>query len=333
MGQKPIFIIGAPRSGTSMLYYLLAAHPELAYIDIGLKGMINNRLIRIMDYARLPVLKSNKLHKYFLPKKGETQYELGLHFLGLDPELPQEGEKTYWRDLIFRISGQHYKDFDYSTFKKHPRIANRIRKRYEALLKRTGKRRFVDKDPFYTVWLEMIKYIFPDAYIVHIVRDGRAVVNSIACRFKTGLRSGKPWKGDGKWWGPNPTNWRIIEDRGVVERACYQWTDLVSRGRQGYDLFGSRYLEVRYEDIVENTRETILKVFKILGLDKFGEDIYPQHLENRNYKWRALEGKTFDDPIWTNQASISPSEYKYLEIMRPLLHSLEYVTNNEDIAS
>lgn len=325
MDQGPIFIIGCPRSGTSLLYYLIAAHPALAYPDIGLRGMLRNKWIRRADRIGLPMLRISALHKYFLPKKGETKYEQALHFLGLDPILPQEGAGFLWYDILLAF-GIDPDDFRLSDLRAYPNIMDTIRGRYNNLFK-LNKCIILDKSPQYTGWLELIHEIFPNAFVVHAIRDARAVVNSIAYAFKYRRRAdGSPWASpERKWWGPKPRNWQALGECGVVERACHQWQDLVERGQSGQDIFGARYVEVRYEQLVAATNATLLELFDHIGLDRFGETLYPDQMENRNYKWKAMEAKTFGDPIWTDRSSISPDEYDYFEITRPLLESLGYV--------
>jgi hypothetical protein len=45
---------------------------------------------------------------------------------------------------------------------------------------RSGGRRWIDQTPLYTLCTEELAELFPDALFVHIVRDGRQVVNSMA---------------------------------------------------------------------------------------------------------------------------------------------------------
>lgn len=312
----PLFIIGSPRSGTSLLYYLTAAHPALAYPDLGLKLMLRNRWVRFLDWARRPVFADPAVHARFLPRSGETRYEPALRFLGLDPVLPQEGD-FLWHDVAAGL-GLAVEDIGVPELRAHPAAGRRIRARYQSLLARTGRPRFVDKAPAYTVLLETLRELFPDAHIVHIIRDGRAVVNSVAYAFKYRKRRGE-------WWGPKPPDWRNLQNLGPVERACHQWKGVVAEGRRARDLFPARYHEVRYEKLVAETRATMSALFTDTGLDPLAEDRYPEAMENRNYKWKKTGVESLGDPIWTDRPSIDPDEYPHLEVMRPLLESLGYV--------
>lgn len=315
MLSEPVFIIGAPRSGTSMLYYLFAAHPALAYPDIGSRRLLRSRWLRLLERFGKRVLADPVLHARHLPRPGETKYEAGLQFLGLDPVLPQEGD-FLWQDVVdgLRLPLQ---DFSVAEARRRPRLVRRIRERYESLAVRFGRPRIVDKAPVYTMMLDVLHEIFPDAWIVHIVRDGRAVANSISYGLKYG--------GRGSWWGARPPGWRRLESAGPVERACNQWSLLVQEGRRAAELFPGRYLETRYENLAGATRAGTATLFAQLRLAPFGATLYPESLENRDYKWKAAGAAAFGDPIWTDRAAIEPAEYVHFEVMRPLLESLGYV--------
>jgi Sulfotransferase family len=315
----PLFVVGSPRSGTSLLYYLLAAHPDLAYPDIGLKRLRQSRTIRALGRLGLPVYRSAALHGIFLPRPGETPYERDLHGLGLDPCLPQEGAFV-WSDLAAR-AGLAVRELSPEALRARPRLGPAIRRRYADLLARTGRPRFVDKSPTYTVILEALRELYPDAHVIHIIRDGRAVVNSVAYGLKyrkrrDGARSTRTW------WGPPPPNERELAGRSVVERACHQWAYLVAEGRRGGALFGpDRYHELRYRDLVSRTREVVGRLFERVRLPPVPDAVCPERLQNRNYKWKDRSG-SFGDPIWTDRSAIEPEDYPRLEILRDLLESL-----------
>lgn len=328
--KDPIFVIGSPRSGTSLLYYLIAAHPSLMYPDIGTKNILRDRRLRLLDNAGMPVLSNSGIHARHLPAPGETPFEEGLKFLGLDPLLPQEGD-FMWQELIARYENTvgAYANCNRHT---HPILYTRIRRRYESLLKRHDLTRIIDKSPQFTVMLDVIRALYPDAYIVHIVRDGRAVVNSIAYAFKYRKKSdGSPWAHDGfRWWGPRPSDWRDHDDKDPVTRACHQWSSLIAEGRRAADLFPGRYHEIRYEDLVHNTAENVARIQAFCGLSA-GEVAYPDHLEDRNYKWKNQQAQSFGDTVWTDRCAIGQEDRDSLEIIRPKLESLGYVSRGESL--
>lgn len=322
MNSKINLIIGCPRSGTSLTYWLLASHPELSYPDTGTKNILSHRYLRVLDRLGVPLLSSSLIHNYCLPDPGGIDYEPAFEFLGYEPEFPQEGDDILWYDLLNR-TGIDKDDFTLKELQENPWVANQIQRRYQHLSNRTGKSKIIDKAPRYTVWLDVIKDIFPDTRIIHVIRDGRAVVNSHAYRFK--------FKNpDRKFWGPKPDNWKELENENPVKRASHQWNQLVSEGKRGRELFGDNYLEVKYEDLTEQTVEATHEIFEFLDVDpSVSQNFDDRGIENRNYKWKENYNEEFDDQIWTQRSAIEADEYDYFEIMRPLLESLGYVSDHD----
>jgi hypothetical protein len=102
--------------------------------------------------------------------------------------------------------------------------------------------RWGDKTPEYALHMADLDRAFPQAQFVHIVRDGRDVYLSLASR-----------------------RWR---DRGHTpyELGRY-WTRAVTAvGAAGAWLGPQRYLLVRYEDLVLDTRSTLERVAGFLGV-------------------------------------------------------------------
>jgi hypothetical protein len=309
-GSGPVFVIGAPRSGTSLVHYLLAAHPELAYADIGLQRLWSHRSVRAAERANVPLTRSRRLHAACLPEPGTTVYEPTLRILGLDPLLPAEG-LFLWFDRDLPV------DDPTALRPEHldGALVDRIRGRYAALSERMACERFVDKSPGFTHMLGAIQVVFPDAHVVHVIRDGRAVVNSMLY----GLRArGKEWAGTGS--------------AAPVVRASRRWRHAVAAGREGAKLFPGRYHEVRYERIVEAPRGEAIRLLRQLGLRGAPAERYPLRLEDRNYKWHE-PGRSFGDAIWTDRTAIEPHEYGQLEALRPLLELLGYVAEGEPLAA
>lgn len=147
----PIFVVGAPRSGTSLLARMLDAHPaigladELCFFDIVLGAR-----------SQVPELDR--------PERIE-------HFLEL---LPRMDHVRYWADgeaLIAAAAERLRAD-------PAPSYARFYRHLMEARAAAVGARRFGEKTPWNVRHLDALEALFPDARFVHIVRDPRAVVAS-----------------------------------------------------------------------------------------------------------------------------------------------------------
>lgn len=103
-----------------------------------------------------------------------------------------------------------------------------------------GKRRWGDKTPIYVRSIPMLSSQFPTARFVHVIRDGRDVALSYLS---------VPW-------GPND-----------IWRAARKWKQDVSAGRRhGAALPPSRYLEVRYEDVIADPRAALERICGVADL-------------------------------------------------------------------
>lgn len=112
----------------------------------------------------------------------------------------------------------------------------------------------VEKNPRHVVRVPFIKHIFPDAKIIHIVRDGR----DVSCSLKSGL-CGKTWA------HVKPPRWREIErDYEGVIRCAHAYHDIMQYPMK--DLETIEHLQVKYEDFVINPKEIAAQVFDHIGL-------------------------------------------------------------------
>ncbi len=110
---------------------------------------------------------------------------------------------------------------------------------YSAYAAKHGKPRWGDKTPMYMRHLGLIEELFPDAQYVHLIRDGRDATLAFL-----DMPEGVVTK---TWAHP----------RSAAGFAC-EWRTEVRRARAlGRRLGGERYLEVRYEDLVEDTSGVI----------------------------------------------------------------------------
>jgi hypothetical protein len=133
-----------------------------------------------------------------------------------------------------------------------------------------------------------INDIFPDALFIHIIRDGRAVVNSfLNVYFWDG------WKG--------PSNWRFGElspqeeeiwnscNKSFVALAALQWVKLicaVETSRQ--TINDNRFLEIHYEDLCQDSEKIIQRVVEFCNLtwtDSFQKHVNKYTFRNTNDKF------------------------------------------------
>jgi len=102
----------------------------------------------------------------------------------------------------------------------------------------------VEKTPAHTLDWPLILRLYPDAVFLHMIRDPRSVVSSL-------VRASRTWA----------TNWA---SQSPVDEAR-RWKQFVTEGRR-IATSTDRYLEVRYEDLLEDTSGTLGGVFEWLQL-------------------------------------------------------------------
>jgi hypothetical protein len=125
--------------------------------------------------------------------------------------------------------------------RSYARYAEVMEAAYCAYARAQGKRRWGDKTPRYVMHIPFLASLWPDARFIHLIRDGRNVALSYA---------DVPF---------GPKN---------VAMAAKLWSDRVQVGlRDGRALGGKRYLEINYEDLVEDPEGETKDLCEFLHLD------------------------------------------------------------------
>jgi tetratricopeptide (TPR) repeat protein len=217
---KPIILGGCGSSGTTLLKTMLDAHekiacgPELSFFD-------------------RPVLyrtKIGELHQMF-NKQNFDALEKELHF----PMVTPTG--TYF-GLFSPNAGKQYHSFDHieKMFQMSRDLKHFLDLFFSNHAYQQKKRRWAEKTPNNIFCVQKVLDLFPDAYFVHVIRDGRDVALSLVEKRKFSLST-----------------------------AIYRWLLAVEAGirNRGHD----RYLEIRYEDLVLDPENTLRALMQSLEED------------------------------------------------------------------
>lgn len=133
-----------------------------------------------------------------------------------------------------------------------------------------------DKDTEYVRYLPHLKLLFPQAFFIHIKRDPRDVILS---RLKT------------EWGGKRSLAFHVAEYQYYIKEVIHL----------GPQLFEGRYLELRYEDLLEDPEKELNKLLRVLNL-KFESDMLEFHTSSDRIvaqdelKWK----QNLDKPILKN---------------------------------
>lgn len=144
--QLPFFVVGAQRSGTTMLRLMLNAHPRIAVPHES--GFIPEFHARLRDYGDLSV-RDNAAR--LLDDIARSRHAA-------------RGKLVFDSEAVLAAPIAGYADL--------------IRSIFCVYAARRGKPRWGDKTPGYGTHLEVLWELFPGCTIVHIVRDGRDVALS-----------------------------------------------------------------------------------------------------------------------------------------------------------
>ena len=123
--------------------------------------------------------------------------------------------------------------------------------------------RLVNKNNQNSLRIRYLKVLFPDAFIIHVIRDARPVVLSNISRVQKDVyRRGFPF---GRF--PKPVAWRSYLDRPMVEQFAHQWQDITELVRKdGEEQFGAgQYMEVRFEDFCAQPERVLEQVDRFCG--------------------------------------------------------------------
>jgi len=202
--KPPVFIVGCPRSGSSFLYHLLLSAGGFAEF----RTQMNVFDVLEPIHGDLGVLKNKKAMM-----------------------------KDWLQSKAFLVSGLNAKEIEAKVLAECHSASDFLRIVMEEVALKQGVDRWVDSTPTNFPHLLKIKSNFPDARIVHIIRDGRDVALSLDKR---------------SWSRPLPWD----KERGLVAAGLY-WAWSVRKARKYGAMLGPNYMEVRYEDLVCNTRESL----------------------------------------------------------------------------
>lgn len=263
---SPVFVLGSGRSGTTLVRLMLTAHPS---IGIPPEGTF------MMDLYR----------RWY--RGGRPINEPVESFCDAVMSSDRFGEWKIDRDnLLARLTAVNPKTY--------ANLVDAVYVEYLATLD-ANKSRWGDKNIDYVLELPRVIRLFPDARIIHVIRDGRDV-----------LASYKNVK-----FGP----------KGALGVAMF-WRKRVQTGRRvGRTLGATRYYELQYERLVAHPEDECRRVCAFLD-EAFDPQMLNFHELNREkelvpahrLQWHANTLKpvtTARTGRWREQ--LSPSEVRTFE--------------------
>ncbi len=200
--NKTIFLTGVGRSGTTLLQSMLNAHPEICFTPE--THFIKNYIV--------PGLSGKvKFTNQSLAEKLSVDKDI----VRLDID---------WKTIL-----------NEKEIKGTDDVVDFFKELFQVYLSKFNKPHFGDKDPMNAPYIPHIKKAFPDAYLIHIIRDPRDVILS---RMKSD-------------WGKDTAFFmHVTEYQSHLKKAL----------KDGKEQFGERYIDVFYEKLLEKPEDVLKRV-------------------------------------------------------------------------
>ena len=210
--DRPIFVLGCPRSGTTLLQLMLHAHPRIA-VPPETRFVLTTYEAR-NSFGNLREEQNRRALAASIVRQHQTLF----YDLELDA------------DAVFEeiVDGP-------------PTLGSAIGIVFRAYARRFDKPRWGDKRPGYYQQIPGLLRMFPDAQIVHLIRDGRDCVASLLTM---------PW---------------FKQD---IYAAICSWVEAIDSGRHARtQLAADAYFEIRYEDLVADPAGRLTALCEFLDED------------------------------------------------------------------
>jgi hypothetical protein len=154
---------------------------------------------------------------------------------------------AYCSSGMFCLSGLRREEIEERVMTDCRNTGDFLRIVMEAIARKQGVRRWAETTPQHLLYLPLIKKEIPDALVIHIIRDGRDATASMQ---RLGWNRPLLW---GRTWA-------------FLTNAIY-WRWIVSKGRNYGEALNGDYMEVHYEDLVLNPRETLARIGQFIEHD------------------------------------------------------------------
>lgn len=232
------FIVGVARSGTTLLRLMLDQHSQLAILP----------------------------ETHFIP-----------NLLKQQPQSPQQLHHIITHHFTWPDFGLNTEELQHALNQISPyTLEQGIRIFYALYAHKHQKQRWGDKTPPYLTHIADIAQAFPEAAIIHLIRDGRAIAAS-----RRHLN-----------FGPGNN----------ITAQAQDWVNKIQTARQQAPKCPN-YLEIHYENLIQRPEETLQIICKELKID-----YQTQMLEY----WRTAQARLNEFQDWQTPTGeiLSPGAYR-----------------------
>ena len=272
--EKPLFILGNLRSGSTFLHRLLSRDVEtftsLTTWDIYLTPSVVQKKITQLA-SRLDLKLGGHLHRLLYAFDRRTLGQVRIHQISFFQ--PEEDENIhlhiwdgYFVTFLFPFMDEmpNYQHFDEALSPEHKR---RIMTFYKSMLQRhmyaTGKKYFVAKNPAFSAKIETLAEFFPDACIIYLARNPLDMLPSTIS-----------WVNYARRMFTEPKETYLYRDE-IVDMTQYWYSHPLCY----LDSHPSpRHLILKYDDLIQRPEQVIRSFYEQFGYpDKPGMEVIVDH--------------------------------------------------------
>lgn len=290
----PVFVVGAPRSGTSLVYRVLALHPDAAWI--------NNYHRRVPALAALGALNrvarrtpATRARVWF-GADGDNAYRYNGPRSLLDRFYPQpvEGEPLFAHHMIPEDGGAT------PPTPQQQRLATSLAR----MSAWSGGSVVISKRIGHNRRIGLLHAIDPSARFLDVTRDGRAVASSLV-KVDWWPELEVWWRGD-----ETPADW-VGAGGDPAELAARHWVAETAAIDAGLAAVPAHQVHrMRYEDLVADPMPVLSAAAEFCGLDP------------HDSSWRAAVAAV----RFPNRNAAGPAHHPYEHLMAETLRGKGYLS-------
>jgi LPS sulfotransferase NodH len=263
MDEKVIFLLGSGRSGTTLLYKLLAAHPAVGYLS-----NYQSRLPALPALALLHRIPRNSLdmkRKAWFGGQGNAYFEGRRKGSQFFIPSPAEAESVFQRAGIPHTPPE--------DFVLAPAGLSRIRNTFETVLQNGGGEVVLCKRTANNRRVAVLRQAFPRCKFIHLVRDGRSVADSLV---KVG------------WWADHQLFWagktpRQLKAEGANELyiAARNWVEGMMQIEHGLrNIEPESKHTLHYEQLLADPHGELRRLLQFMGVQAWAQPHYEEFIRS-----------------------------------------------------
>ncbi|NML17523.1 sulfotransferase family protein [Azohydromonas caseinilytica] len=284
MDDKVVFLLGSGRSGTTLLYKLLAAHPGVGYLS-----NYQSRVPALPSLAAMHRVPRNLLgmkRRAWFGGQGNAYFEGRRSWSQFWIPAPAEAESVFERANVPHTPAD--------SFVLDERNVQRLRDTFGSVLQYGGGDVLVCKRTANNRRVRVLRQVFPRCKFIHLVRDGRSVADSL-------VRVG--WWSDHQlfWAGKTPRELKA-EGANDLHIAARNWVEGMRQIEQGL-----RHVEpdmrytLHYEQLLAAPHAELRKLFQFMGVNTSVHPEYEDFISSLSIrpveaswrrKWSAVDCET-----------------------------------------